>query len=294
MEDATGAYLKQLGRTPLLTPQEECHLSREIGQGIQARERMKRGERGGGLEAAARTGDAARDRFIRANLRLVVSIAKRYPLPDSMELLDLIQEGSIGLERAVEKFDWRKGFRFSTYASFWIRQAIGRHLDARSSLVHIPSDRYARMRAAARNDDGGRVDSESAKLLILSKPVSMHAPRGENGHMVLGDTIADPSLGPEERALNNDTVELLTHVLAALSGRERFVLEQRFGIGGVPPSSWRQIGLEIGLTGEGARRLAAKALSKARRIASNGREIRPGDAEMEASVQRRQVRLPAA
>ena len=95
-------------------------------------------------------GRAAKDRFIRANLRLVVSIARRYPLPPGMELLDLIQEGNLGLEHAVDKFDWRKGFKFSTYATFWIRQAIGRALDQKASLVRLPGDRSASLRAALR------------------------------------------------------------------------------------------------------------------------------------------------
>ena len=302
MQDATGAYLNRLGRTALLTPQEERDLSREIHLGFEASERISEGENSEELREAVRTGEAARDRFIRANLRLVVSIARRYPLPDSMDLLDLVQEGSLGLDQAVEKFDWRKGFRFSTYASFWIRQSIGRLLDSRGSLIHIPADRYARMRAAARHSGHRPIDSENAKLLILTRPVSLHAPRGEEGNLVLGDTIADPSQGPEEDAVDNDTIDLLTGVLAQLSPRERFVLEQRYGIGGIPPSSWRQIGLEIGLTGEGARRLATKALTKARRIVANGSGRADRDTAVHAaasnghnpSVQRHQIRVPAA
>src|SRR5690606_11137850 len=113
-----------------------------------------------------RKGAEAKDGFIRANLRLVVSVARRYPIPPSMELLDLIQEGNLGLEHAVDKFDWRKGFKFSTYATFWIRQAIGRALDQKASLVRLPGDRSTILRAALRqaSGDGEERDEEDARL----------------------------------------------------------------------------------------------------------------------------------
>ena len=127
MSDSVGQYLNEIGAVALLTADDEKMLSKEIEAGREARillegeEPVTVGERRK-LKAAVRTAEAARDRFIRANLRLVVSIARRYPLPPAMELLDLIQEGNLGLEHAVEKFDWRRGFKFSTYATFWIRQ----------------------------------------------------------------------------------------------------------------------------------------------------------------------------
>lgn len=111
---------------------------------------MKKGQRSAALRKDLRDAKRAKDRFIRANLRLVVSIARRYPLPQGMDLLDLIQEGNLGLEHAVDKFDWRRGFKFSTYATFWIRQAIGRALDQKASLIRIPGDRSANLRAALR------------------------------------------------------------------------------------------------------------------------------------------------
>src|SRR4030095_6289110 len=148
MSDSVGQYLNEIGLVPLLTADEERELSQIIERGRQARERLDAGERGRELRKAVAAAAAAKDRFIRANLRLVVSIARRYPLPPSMELLDLIQEGNLGLEHAVDKFDWRKGFKFSTYATFWIRQAIGRALDQKASLVRLPGDRSASLRAA--------------------------------------------------------------------------------------------------------------------------------------------------
>ena len=156
MSDSVGMYLNQIGLVPLLTAAEEVELAQTIEREVEAEARRDAAKEAGkklsakerreikrDVDAAA----AARDRFIRANLRLVVSIARRYPLPPTMELLDLIQEGNLGLEHAVEKFDWRKGFKFSTYATFWIRQSIGRALDQKASLVRIPSDRSAGLRA---------------------------------------------------------------------------------------------------------------------------------------------------
>ena len=143
MSDSVGQYLNEIGLVPLLTAMEERELSQVIEKGRAAAERLDNGERSIELRRAKRDAAAAKDRFIRANLRLVVSIARRYPMPPGMELLDLIQEGNLGLEHAVDKFDWRKGFKFSTYATFWIRQAIGRALDQKASLVRLPSERSA-------------------------------------------------------------------------------------------------------------------------------------------------------
>ena len=148
MSDSVGQYLNEIGLVPLLTAQEERELAQVIEAGHEAREKLASGETSVELRRADRAAAKAKDRFIRSNLRLVVSIARRYPLPPGMELLDLIQEGNIGLEHAVDKFDWRKGFKFSTYATFWIRQAIGRALDQKASLVRLPGDRSAALRAA--------------------------------------------------------------------------------------------------------------------------------------------------
>ncbi len=148
MSDSVGQYLNEIGAVALLTAEEERELSQIIERGVGARERIAAG--GGTLEdrrldrAAAR----AKDRFIRANLRLVVSIARRYPLPPAMDLLDLVQEGNLGLEHAVDKFDWRKGFKFSTYATWWIRQAISRGIANTGRTIRLPvcaGDRLARL-----------------------------------------------------------------------------------------------------------------------------------------------------
>ena len=156
MNDSIGLYLNDIGKVSLLNAEEERELSRVIEAGRDSAERLANGEKGAALKASVASAADAKDRFIRANLRLVVSIARRYPLPQGMDLLDLIQEGNLGLEHAVDKFDWRRGFKFSTYATFWIRQAIGRALDQKASLVRLPGDRSASLRAAARRSPVSR------------------------------------------------------------------------------------------------------------------------------------------
>ena len=173
MSDSVGQYLNEIGLVPLLTAQEERELSQIIEKGRDAAVAIEtasapRRAAPRGPKAAA----AAKDRFIRANLRLVVSVARRYPLPPGMELLDLIQEGNLGLEHAVDKFDWRKGFKFSTYATFWIRQAIGRALDQKASLVRLPGDRSASLRAALR-----QVSAATATSSTTSTPACTGSPR---------------------------------------------------------------------------------------------------------------------
>ena len=145
MTDSVGQYLNEIGLVPLLTAAEERELSQAVEAGVAARAAIEAGDDTPENRRLARKGAEAKDRFIRANLRLVVSVARRYPLPPAMELLDLIQEGNLGLEHAVDKFDWRKGFKFSTYATFWIRQAIGRALDQKANLVRLPSERSAQL-----------------------------------------------------------------------------------------------------------------------------------------------------
>ncbi|MEI8286930.1 MAG: sigma-70 family RNA polymerase sigma factor, partial [Actinomycetes bacterium] len=175
MNDSIGLYLNDIGKVALLTAEDERELSKAIEAGRDAATKIEAGERGAALRRDLRNAAAAKDRFIRSNLRLVVSIARRYPLPQGMDLLDLIQEGNLGLEHAVDKFDWRRGFKFSTYATFWIRQAIGRALDQKASLIRIPGDRSASLRAALRQSsgDGENLDIGNAELHRLTTPVSL-------------------------------------------------------------------------------------------------------------------------
>ena len=197
MSDSVGLYLNAIGMVSLLTAEEERELSRTIENGVEACRRKAHGERSRTLDRHIAAGAAAKDRFIRANLRLVVSVARRYPLPPGMELMDLVQEGNLGLEHAVDKFDWRKGFKFSTYATFWIRQAIGRALDQKASLVRLPSDQSASLRAALRavSGDGDELDDDNALLHRLVTPTSLDRTVGEDDSNELVDLITDGAPG---------------------------------------------------------------------------------------------------
>ena len=266
MNDSIGLYLNEIGKVPLLTADEEKELSRVIETGREAGERLAAGEKGADLRRAAAAAAQAKDRFIRANLRLVVSIARRYPLPSGMDLLDLIQEGNLGLEHAVDKFDWRRGFKFSTYATFWIRQAIGRALDQKASLVRIPGDRAASLRAALRQTgtEGEELDVENAQLHRLTTPVSLDKAVGDDGDATLGDLIAADVISPEAAMLAGVDRDLLDELLDTLDGRARYAVEARFGLLDGETKSFREVGQDLGVTAEAARRLVKRAVDDLR------------------------------
>ena len=206
----------------------------------------------------------AKEHFIRANLRLVVSVARRYPLPPGMELLDLIQEGNLGLEHAVDKFDWRKGFKFSTYATFWIRQAIGRALDQRANLVRLPGDRAAALRAALRESSGDSsdLDVENAMLHRLTTPAALDRTVGDDGTTELLDLLADAAVGPEERVVEYDHSEQLFSIVRdELDERSCEAIELRLGLFDGKKRSYREVGDELGVTAEAARRLVKRSLA---------------------------------
>jgi RNA polymerase primary sigma factor len=266
MSDSVGQYLNEIGAVALLNAQEERELSQIIERGVAARERIAAGEGTAEDRRLDRAAARAKDRFIRANLRLVVSIARRYPLPAGMELLDLVQEGNLGLEHAVDKFDWRKGFKFSTYATFWIRQAIGRALDQKASLVRLPGDRSASLRAALRqvSGDGDELDEEHARLHRLATPTSLDRTVGDEDGSELVDLLADAAPGPEEIALAHESDSMVTGLLDVLDGRARFAVEQRFGIHDGRKRSYREVGEELGVTAEAARRMVKRAVHTVR------------------------------
>ena len=266
MSDSVGQYLNEIGAVALLTAEEERELSQIIERGVAARERIAAGNGTSEDRRLDRSAARAKDRFIRANLRLVVSIARRYPLPPGMELLDLIQEGNLGLEHAVDKFDWRKGFKFSTYATFWIRQAIGRALDQKASLVRLPGDRSASLRAALRqvSGDGDELDDEHARLHRLATPTSLDRMVGEEDGSELVDLLADSAPGPEALTLAAEDDRLVTSLLDVLDGRARFAVEQRFGIHDGRKRSYREVGEELGVTAEAARRMVKRAVNAVR------------------------------
>lgn len=266
MSDSVGQYLNEIGLVPLLNAEEERQLSQQIEAGVAARAQLENGERSVELRRAARKGAAAKDRFIRANLRLVVSVARRYPLPPGMELLDLIQEGNLGLEHAVDKFDWRKGFKFSTYATFWIRQAIGRALDQKASLVRLPGDRSASLRAALRAvaGDGDELDEEHARLHRLTTPTSLDRTIGDDDSNELIDLLADDKPSPEATVMDRLEEEMVTDLLSVLDTRARYAVEQRFGLHDGRKRSYREVGEDLGVTAEAARRLVKRAVSTVR------------------------------
>ena len=266
MSDSVGQYLNEIGAVALLNAQEERELSQAIERGVEARQRQEQGETGREISKAIREAAAAKDRFIRANLRLVVSVARRYPLPPGMELLDLIQEGNLGLEHAVDKFDWRKGFKFSTYATFWIRQSIGRALDQKASLVRLPGDRSASLRAALRqvSGDGDELDDDHARLHRLTTPTSLDRTIGDDDSNELIDLLPDSNPGPELEVMAKAEEEMVTGLLDILEPRAKYAVEQRFGLSDGIKRSYREVGEELGVTAEAARRLVKRAINAVR------------------------------
>ena len=266
MSDSVGQYLNEIGAVALLNAQEERELSQAIERGVEARQRKEEGERSREIDRAIREAAAAKDRFIRANLRLVVSVARRYPLPPGMELLDLIQEGNLGLEHAVDKFDWRKGFKFSTYATFWIRQSIGRALDQKASLVRLPGDRSASLRAALRqvSGDGDELDDDHARLHRLTTPTSLDRTIGDDDSNELIDLLPDANPGPELEVMAKAEEEMVTGLLDILEPRAKYAVEQRFGLSDGIKRSYREVGEELGVTAEAARRLVKRAINAVR------------------------------
>ncbi|MGE4567086.1 MAG: sigma-70 family RNA polymerase sigma factor [Acidimicrobiales bacterium] len=266
MSDSVGQYLNEIGMVPLLDAQKERVLSKIIEAGAAARAAKEEGETGRELDRAIRKAAQAKDRFIRSNLRLVVSVARRYPLPPGMELLDLIQEGNLGLEHAVDKFDWRKGFKFSTYATFWIRQAIGRALDQKASLVRLPGDRSASLRAALRavSGNGDELDEEHARLHRLTTPTSLDRTIGDDDSNELVDLLPDSKPGPEALVMAQAENDMATGLLDVLDHRARFAVEQRFGLTDGRKRSYREVGENLGVTAEAARRLVKRAVNTVR------------------------------
>ena len=265
MRDSVGQYLHEIGLVPLLDAAKERELSQLVEAGHAAQARIDAGERPTAeMKRAVRAGARAKDHFIRANLRLVVSIARRYPLPPGMDLLDLIQEGNLGLEHAVDKFDWRKGFKFSTYATFWIRQAIGRALDQKANLVRLPSERSAQLRAALRavSGEGDDLDAELAHLHRLATPTSLDRTIGDDGDQELVDLLPDAVPGPEALVLDALQEEMVNDLLGRLEPRARTAVEQRFGLVDGQKRSFREVGESLGVTAEAARRIVKRAVDE--------------------------------
>jgi RNA polymerase sigma factor (sigma-70 family) len=284
-------YLDGIGRYALLEAGEETSLAQLIQSGEEAKEQMA----GGGkikdpsaLEAAIVKGEDAKAKFVQANLRLVVSIAKRYTA-SGLPFLDLIQEGNLGLIRAVEKFDWTKGFKFSTYATWWIRQAINRAIADKSRTIRAPVqilDTIARVQQAetalfAKNGEKPTIEQiaeatgiEAHKVLasmrITLDPVSIHAEVGEDGATV-ADFIEDhESISPFEFAAENHRRDAIRALLVRLNDREQQVLALRYGLDDGVPRTLDQVGQAFDLTRERIRQIEAKAMAKLRHPSNPG------------------------
>ena len=283
MSDGAEWYLNKIGAVARLTPPEERELSQIIERGVEARQRMAQGVTGRDIDEAVREAEAAKDRFIRANLRLVVSMARRYPPSPGMELLDLIQEGNLGLMRAVERFDWRREVRFSIYATFWIRQTIIRAISQKASLVRLPSYRSASLRAALRqmHEDGDELDDLHARLHRLTTPTSLDriidgyddeglfrrrpdADSEDDDRVELIALLPEVVPSPEVEIMAKSAEERVIGVLDVLDDRARRMVQQHFGLFDGRKRSYRELGEEFGVTYEAIRQVVNRAINKIR------------------------------
>ena len=297
IEDPVRMYLKEIGKVPLLSAEEEIELAQKMENGVVAREKIailkKREESGEAEEGTqeeiekltkeANEGDDAKKRLAEANLRLVVSIAKRY-VGRGMLFLDLIQEGNLGLIKAVEKFDYRKGYKFSTYATWWIRQAITRAIADQARTIRIPVHmvetinkliRVSRqlLQELGREPSPEEIAAEMylpverlrAILKISQEPVSLETPIGEEEDSHLGDFIQDDNVPvPADAAAFTLLKEQLEEVLGTLTEREQKVLTLRFGLEDGRARTLEEVGKEFNVTRERIRQIEAKALRKLR------------------------------
>ena len=295
IDDPVRMYLKEIGKVDLLTPDEEVELAKKMQAGMEAKEKIKEldeRQRNGeqidekeyqALRKAIRGGENAKKRLSEANLRLVVSIAKRY-VGRGMLVLDLIQEGNLGLLKAVEKFDCTKGFKFSTYATWWIRQAITRAIADQARTIRIPVHMVETINKVIRvsrqllqelghdpqpeeiaEEMNMPVERVREILKIAQEPVSLETPIGEEEDSHLGDFIPDDdALEPAEAASFTLLKEQLVEVLKTLTPREEKVLRLRFGIEDGRTRTLEEVGKEFNVTRERIRQIEAKALRKLR------------------------------
>lgn len=288
--DPVKDYLKQIGKVALLNAAEEVELAMRIEAGLFAEEKLshmsdaeKRTQLGRELQWVAKDGQRAKSHLLGANLRLVVSLAKRYT-GRGMQFLDLIQEGNLGLIRAVEKFDYTKGFKFSTYATWWIRQAITRAMADQARTIRIPVhmveviNKLARVQRQMLQDLGREptpeelsreLDMTPEKVIEVQKygrePISLHTPLGEDGDSEFGDLIEDTeAVVPADAVGFTMLQKQLESLLDSLSEREAGVIRMRFGLGDGMPKTLDQIGDTFGVTRERIRQIESKTMAKLR------------------------------
>jgi RNA polymerase primary sigma factor len=287
--DPVKDYLKQIGKVPLLTAAQEVELAKRIEAGLFADQKLAEGSRNLStdaridLEWIAEDGRRAKNHLLEANLRLVVSLARRYT-GRGMLLLDLIQEGNLGLIRGVEKFDYTRGYKFSTYATWWIRQAITRAMAEQSRTIRLPAhmaealSRLARVRRQMLQDLGreptpgelaAELDMTPEKVTEVQnygrEPISLHTPLGEDGDNEFGDLIEDSeAIQPGEAVSFTLLQEQLHSVLGTLSEREAGVVSLRFGLTDGQPKTLDEIGKVYGVTRERIRQIESKTMSKLR------------------------------
>jgi RNA polymerase primary sigma factor len=281
-------YLREIGRIPLLTAAEEVELARRVEAGLFAEEKLRLAadldsRLALDLDKLVVMGRMAKRRLIEANLRLVVSVAKRY-VGRGLTMLDLVQEGNLGLIRAVEKFDYARGYKFSTYATWWIRQAMSRALADQARTIRVPVhvveliNRVVRVQRRMLQERGYEPTPEevaahldlppervSEVLRLAQEPVSLHAPVGEEDDVALGDLIEDgDAASPVESAAFLLLREHLEAVLSTLGERERKVVQLRYGLADGRPRTLEEIGRIFGVTRERIRQIESKTLNKLR------------------------------
>ena len=291
-DDPVRMYLKEIGKVSLLSADEEISLATAMSEGMEAKQKLEEAEKNGtelsaeemkALKTAVKKGERSKQRLAEANLRLVVSIAKRY-VGRGMLFLDLIQEGNLGLIRAVEKFDYTKGFKFSTYATWWIRQAITRAIADQARTIRIPVHMVETINKLVRiqrqllqelgrdpspEEIGEKMGLTAERVREIQKisqePVSLETPIGEEEDSQLGDFIEDDAaIVPPDAASFSMLQEQLSKVLDGLAERERKVISLRFGLEDGHPHTLEEVGREFGVTRERIRQIESKTLAKLR------------------------------
>jgi RNA polymerase primary sigma factor len=287
ISDFIGLYIKEVGRVPLLTAKEEVELAQRIERSRLAREEFAHGNvsprRRQELQALIEDGWAAREQMITANSRLVISVAKKY-IGRSVPFLDLIQEGNIGLIRAVKKFDYRRGFKFGTYATWWIRQAVTRAIADQGRTIRVPVHmgdlinkllraQHQLTQSLGRSPTGEElaealnVTTEKVEYLLQTArwPLSLETPTNDEDEAVLGDFIQDEETpAPDESATNNLMREHLESVLSSLPPREARILQLRYGLMDGQAYTLEEVGRKMGVTRERVRQIEAQAFSRLR------------------------------